>query len=237
MRLLSVLIICFCFHVVKGQPGLLQEEWKRQTTLLGGTGLSITPTAYHCGNRQIGMGVSWIPPSHSFLEFSRSRMVSDRIFFVNLGYLPFLEVTMRLTQPLHKDHFGIGDRSVFVKLRLLEEQEQRPALSIGFHDPLGNGYHHALYAVASKSYSLKQHCRMLFNLGYGTRIGPIQNSYLGGIFWGTAFSWKILTSTLEWTSGDFNFALNCRPVSCFQVNISMLSMKKLAGNLQFSIKI
>lgn len=75
-----------------------------------------------------------------------------RFWFVNFQALPFLETTFRLTERLNATT-GEGmttDRAFDLKLRLLEENDWRPALALGLQDLIGTGLYAGEYLVASK---------------------------------------------------------------------------------------
>ncbi|MBE9604585.1 YjbH domain-containing protein [Acetobacteraceae bacterium H6797] len=86
------------------------------------------------------------------LETGASIRHQRRFWFLNLQALPFLETTFRLTERLNAT-IGQGmttDRAFDLKIRLMQENEWRPALAIGLQDLIGTGLYAGEYLVASK---------------------------------------------------------------------------------------
>ncbi|MFC0410834.1 YjbH domain-containing protein [Roseomonas elaeocarpi] len=75
-----------------------------------------------------------------------------RFYFLSFQALPFLETTFRTTDRLNGTT-GSGrttDRALDLKLRLLPESDDLPALAIGLQDMIGTGLYGGEYVVASK---------------------------------------------------------------------------------------
>lgn len=98
------------------------------------------------------------------LEAGLSLRRQRRNYFLNFQALRWLETTFRFTERLNATT-GTGtttDRSFDVKVRLVEEDDWRPAVAIGLQDLMGTGIYSGEYIVASKRwYDLD------FSLGLG----------------------------------------------------------------------
>lgn len=240
MRFCSVLLIicfCSCFGMVNGQPGSIDSLRAPQFALLGGRGLVKTPSAYVTADKELNVAVTYWTAGSSQLDFSKDRRVGDKIYWINIGYLPFLEVSIQVTKPDHEDHFGIGDRSIFMKLNICKEKEHRPAISVGLNDPFGNGYYHAAYAVASKHIIVGKTTYLELTMGYGNRINTAQNYYLEGAFAGAALNFKFLSANVEMESKQINLAAKATLFKKLYLNVAVLNGKALAGSFLFSTKI
>ncbi|MFK7983610.1 MAG: hypothetical protein AB8G86_26775 [Saprospiraceae bacterium] len=117
-----------CLLLLLGNEGISQEN--RRTNhlgILGNTGLAFVPTAYITPESQISLGFSHLPKEVAFVTRSKMDGVGEHVKFLNLGYLSFLEITIRLTKPYGTENtFGIGDRSYFFKIKALKEKNIDP---------------------------------------------------------------------------------------------------------------
>ncbi len=86
------------------------------------------------------------------IEAGASIRRQRRNYTINFQALRWLETTFRFTERLNATT-GRGtttDRSFDVKLRLVEENDWRPAVAVGLQDLLGTGIYSGEYVVASK---------------------------------------------------------------------------------------
>ena len=117
---------------------LAAEELPPSGSALGGAGLIETRNArFHADGA---------------LEAGSSIRHQRRAWFLNFQALPFLETSFRLTERFDSSagHGMTTDRGFDLKLRLLEESEDTPALAIGLQDFIGTGLYSGEYIVASK---------------------------------------------------------------------------------------
>jgi hypothetical protein len=88
--------------------------------------------------------------------------------FASVGFLPFVEVGLRLTRITGVPRQALGDRMASVRLRLLEEAARRPAVVLGAHDLVGTRRFHTIYVVGSKSVAMVPWVGdVRLHLGYG----------------------------------------------------------------------
>lgn len=219
---------------------LAQEIPGKQLGLYGNSGAVLTPSGYLVPDRQLSFGVSYIPQGYTQINRREPLWRGDRVIFANLGLLPFLEVTFRLTSPDgSKNNFGIGDRSLFLRGRITQEKKYLPAIAIGLHDGIGIvGYHHAAYVVASKSWVMNNNSQFVVSGGYGTKIdGNASNTYLQGLFGNISWQWKPLTLNLEYDAKKVNAALKLRLLKVIVFDAALIDLKKFTGgvNLQFML--
>jgi hypothetical protein len=88
------------------------------------------------------------------LEAGTALRHQRRFWFVSFQALPWLEATYRLTERLDGTS-GSGmttDRAFDLKLRLVEEDDWRPAVAVGLQDFIGTGIYAGEYLVASKRF-------------------------------------------------------------------------------------
>lgn len=221
-------LMLFC-NVLQAQP----QEWPTHRALLGNTGLVFTPTANIANDRQFSVGFGYIPERFSQLN-NNDFKTGDKIWFVNMGFLPFLEISVRLSKPSGSGSIhGIGDRSIFLKVPILRERNDwRPALAIGIHDPFGNGNYHSNYLVATKHFQLNKDVVLLLNAGYGVAVLETFNEYLIGPFGGAAATWKFLTLEVEHDADRVNGALKVDLLNNhITLDLAMIGMRSVTGGV------
>jgi hypothetical protein len=118
--------------------------------LTGTTGLISIPTAMMPADGTLTLGMNRLDERYHGYEQEKQQGHDAIVQFASVGFLPFVEVGLRLTRGVGVPDQAIGDRMVSVRLRLLKEGTHAPAVVVGAHDLLGTRYFHAEYVVASK---------------------------------------------------------------------------------------
>ena len=163
------------------------------SSVMGYSGLVVTPTARILEDGQLSANVSRIPKLYAdnYKPYVRTCYVAA------MGFMPFMEATMGFIRP---DNFqgGVGDRTVSVRLRLLREQRRAPAITIGFHDffaveefdlePADAQHFTSSYIVMTKNIHMFQSATIGFTIGYGSNWLPSSDNQLNGMFGGVEFS-------------------------------------------------
>ncbi|HEU0298520.1 MAG TPA: YjbH domain-containing protein [Longimicrobium sp.] len=156
-------------------------------SLTGTTGLVSIPTAAMPADRTLTLAVNVIDRGFDNPRFPDRRALVQS---ASLGFLPFVEVGLRLTRALDAPRpQALGDRMVSVRVRLLDETVHRPAVVLGGQDLVGTRLRHAVYVVASKEVDSGTVLgRTGVHLGYGgnplsLRIG---GSQFAGVFGGVS---------------------------------------------------
>lgn len=208
--------------------------------LLGNTSLIFVPTAYIVPENNLSIGFSHIDKLSSFVVYSQEYEVGEHVKYLNLGYLSFLEITLRLTKPYgSKNTFGIGDRSYFIKIQALKERDFLPAVAVGIHDWFTRATNfHTGYIVLSKSMdSSEKPWSIHTHLGYGNKVQETENNYLIGVFGGIDFNWKFLTVLAEYDAKTIHAGLkfNIKDIVFFQA--TLLNMKKIGGGINVRFKL
>ena len=242
MKAYCFILFCFVDSLLFGQAGFSDPSiWEAQLALTGHTGLIITPSAYLSPDRQLAFGYGYIPDEFSLIEEGTFTQ-GDHIYYLNIGFLPFIETTLRLTKPVNsRNLYGIGDRSFFFRINVLKEKRNLPAITIGLHDPFGTGLNNTSYLVASKSLQVSTNSNLTVSGGYGTRLSEIfdaKNYYLTGFFGGVTYSWKEYSIALENDTDQFNLAIKSifwKERLNFQA--ALLGMKSVTGSIGMKFKI
>jgi len=142
---------------------LFQPENGIAQSLTGPTGLVTIPTAEMPKDGEISFGLNYYHKKY-FVYGDNYHAIAG---IITLGYLPFLEISPRLSRPLNfPGEQGLGDRVVCIRLRLFKENAFFPSFVLGIHNPVGNSHFNASYLVSSKSLRLSNY-KIGLHLGYG----------------------------------------------------------------------
>jgi hypothetical protein len=147
IRLSIYLFIYFYCFLVIAEPNsdyLIKDQYSQST--YGSIGLIQTPTARFSNDGEFGFGVS--------SEAPYNRLYGKAQFF------PWLEAVLRYTEGTHLGYYGDTfrisqtwkDKGLDIKIRLFEENTNRPELAVGFIDLGGTGSFGSEYLVASKRF-------------------------------------------------------------------------------------
>lgn len=217
-----------------------EKGGRQQITLMGYSGLMLVPSAQVMQNGQLNVGISRVPGL-----YAHHWPYDDwTIYFISLGYLPFLEGSAMIVRPDHYP-FGAGDRSVHIKIRLFDEHGRWPAVAFGAQDlfaikslklePPEAQKFASLYAVAARNYHLK-YMNICVNLGFGTDALPAQSHQLDGFFAGMLVSPHRYFSLLaEYDAHEFNAGFRLHPCRYFQTQLVWWKMESLTATMALSI--
>jgi len=170
---------------------LFTSSFLHTQTLEGTTGLFFIPTAEMQRDGQLSIGTNFVNRELiSFGGFAEDAFTP----FITFTYLPSVEFSLRITR-LIKSRVttqGIGDRTLSVRIRFIEEGEVLPAFAFGLHDALavfgGSGaiHNNALYIVSSKNISLHSFLIESISLhaGYGSDAIKADTHNFVGLFGG-----------------------------------------------------
>lgn len=165
---------------------------------LGTSGLLTIPTADIQTDGTFIGGGNYLPVGMLPAEFTKS----TANYFVNLTFLPFVEMTYRCT--LARIDLPTGkrswqqDRSVSLRLRLLKEKRYIPGLAVGSNDAFttyelnpfsnkgGNRFFSSIYGVVSKNIPLGRD-RLGVTVGYYLPVRK-QTSSNTGFFSGVSYT-------------------------------------------------
>jgi len=142
MRPLAVFLVSASLSVLPPGARVLRSQ-----ALTGTTGLVTIPTAAMPPDGSATIGVHWIDPRYHRSPYGDNTAIYE---FADIGFLPFVEVGLRLTRVLDTPDQALGDRMVSVRFRLLEERARTPAVVVGAHDLVGTRIYHTTYVAASK---------------------------------------------------------------------------------------
>lgn len=221
---------------------------QNQTTVmpgqLGYAGLVYTPSANMAPWKTADIGFTHF--SRTISKTYNAGETSERSFLGSIVFLPFLEVSLKLTRPYQnetdqlrngKRYRGIGDRSISLRVQVLKETARRPALAIGIQDPFptNSDFFNTQYAVISKSFR-RNGLTLASNLGFGYTSDD--EAFLKGIFGGFNLSWKYLNLMAEYDTQYFNAGIGLHFKEIVFLQIAMIDGRGYSGNLnvRFQLK-
>lgn len=162
-------------------------------SLTGASGLFTIPTANIYNDGEVSIGVNYLPQKYNQTRFGTSDAM---IYSGSVVFLPFLELSLRLTKPNDSDPDYIGDRMPSLRVKLYNESEYMPSIAFGVHDFLvgikgdsADAHYNSVYAVVSKSFSTNTiFHRLEFTLGYGSDVMDAAGHQFIGLFGGVSAS-------------------------------------------------
>lgn len=240
------MLIIWCIISVT-QFVLAQEVENKQSSQLsnlGYSGLIFTPSAYTVPWGEIAVGLSHFHEETAFTyDLGLTPDIGlrkERTLFLNIGFLPFAEFTVRLTKPYDSTdkNYGIGDRSISGRVQLIKEQRHLPAILIGANDLSSeSSYFNTNYVVFSKSLSHKN-LLLQGNIGYGFKFIDSKKHYLQGVFTGAKAYWKQIYLLCEYDAENINWGMGYNLKNHLSVQASFIKGRYLNGsiNVHFNIK-
>lgn len=214
---------------------------------LGVTGLLTIPTADMQADGTFMGGGNFLPEAMmpSNWEYNTGN------YFVNITFLPFLEVAYRCTL-LHGE-FVKGskwnqDRSVSLRLRPLKEGKWWPAIVVGSNDAFttgelnmfknaaGNRFFSSVYIVGTKHLLLGGH-----DLGFslGGNIPFRKDSYRKGIFGGVGYSPAFLRSVTlmaEYDAEAVSIGAAAQLFNHFSLHAFCYDFKAVSAGIRYEFK-
>lgn len=230
----AIILICFWATLVRADA---------KNTVFGYSGFIITPTAEILQDGQVTGNVGRLPKLYAdhYAPYNRTS------FMASVGFLPFLEASFGFVRP---DNYqgGVGDRTVAIRFKVLNEHANWPAVSIGFHDffaverldlePMDAQHFAALYLVASKQFDMPLNSSLVLNMGYGPDWLPAKDSHLLGWFGGVQYSpIEQLDLILEYDSLHFNGGIRFLFFSHLQYSLSFWQLQYIMHQLSFNFSL
>lgn len=226
---LSVLLRC----VIVAAAGA--HEMPAQA-LPGTSGLVSIPTATIAADGTVAAGVNLIAPHYHEYYGGTFDENAAQVRFATIGFLPFVEVGLRLTHLYGGVPQGIGDRMVSGRVRLLKEGGHLPALAVGAHDVVGTRLYHATYAVATKHVRTAAG-RAGLTVGYGHDVLGLRTKgrQFDGLFGGVSLAprpW--ITLMAEYDGERPNAGVRLGPVRGVALLAAVQNGDALSGGLSYT---
>lgn len=214
--------------------------WGRAQPTAGTIGLLNIPTAEIHKDGTFVIGTNYLPEAFTPSSFS----YPTGNYYFNLTFLPFLDVTYRLTLLKLESGKYNQDRSFGLRIRLSKEQEYLPAFVIGGNDiytsspgKRSNQYFGSMYGVVSKTLYWKG-----YKIGFTTGLGlkAFRNNELKGLFYGISISpdyFKQVSLHAEYDTHHINFGGSAILFGHLYFNVFLNNYRNLMGGLAYKINL
>lgn len=206
-------------------------------SLAGTSGLVTIPTASIAADGEVSAGVNVMAAHyHEYYEDGRFDENAAIVQFVTVGFLPFVEVGLRLTRIADVPRQALGDRMVSFRVRLLKEGSHRPAVAVGVHDIVGTRIFHAQYAVASKTLATAAGPVGL-HLGYGADVLPLraQGRQFDGLFGGVTVAPQRWVTLMAEYDGEYpNAGVRLGPVHGVALLAALQNFDGVSGGVSYT---
>lgn len=208
-------------------------------SMSGTTGLLNIPTANMQRDGTFMFGGNYLPEAITPESFS----FNTGNYYINITFLPFVEVNYRLTlgQTKSTGRYNQQDRSFALRCRILKEGKFIPALVIGGNDLYthtngdGNQYFEAVYIVETKTFLLG---RNIFSTTIGSGIDVLEKNQYDGIFGGISYSpyfFSPLTLIAEYDSKVFNTGISLFLFNHLSLHAFAYDLKYFCGGMQYKV--
>lgn len=210
---------------------------------LGVTGLLNIPTADMQADGTFMVGANYLPEQMlpDFWNYNSGN------YFLNITFLPFLEVGYRCTLMKLKTGKWNQDRSVSLRIRPLKEGRYWPSLVVGSNDALttgqlntfngetGNRYFSSVYGVVTKHFQPGGHD---LGLSFGYNIPFRKNTpgerLFGGMSYSPAF-FRPLTLMAEYDGSVLNMGGSLRLFNHFTMHLFCYDLKAISGGIRYEL--
>lgn len=207
---------------------------------LGGVSAIMTvPTARVLQDGYLAAGFGHYPKPYAVFAGPQH---DNLAYFLTVGFLPFIEVSLRATRASDYELVSIGDRMASLRLQLVPERHYIPAVTIGLHDVIAiqgkEGWFEALYAVASKEFAVGTDFSLEPTLGYGVDWLEARNHEFNGIFGGLSLGFrKLIFLKAEYDASRYNAGLGFDLFNLLTANMILLDMKTMAFGMNVRIRL
>lgn len=156
-------------------------------TIGGITGLLNTPSAQMQEDGTFIMGANYLPDIITPEPFN----YNTGNYYFNITFLPFLEVSYKMTLFSNDGKYNRQDRSIGMKGRLIKERHIIPSVVVGANDihtsssGHGNQYFGSMYIVTTKDFAWTKN-KLGITLGYS--FAPFRHNNYVGLFGGLSYS-------------------------------------------------
>jgi Exopolysaccharide biosynthesis protein YbjH len=213
---------------------------------MGTTGLLNIPSADMQADGTFMAGANYLPKE----LLPEAWGYNSGNYFVNLTFLPFMEVAYRCT--FLREEFKAGnklqqDRSVSVRLRPLKEGKWWPSVVVGSNDAFtsgelnpfkesgGNRFFSSVYVVGTKHVVFYDHDIGVTVGGHVPfRQASEKKGFFGGISYSPAFL-KPLSLMAEYDSKVVNVGLSARLFHHFSLHAFSYDFKTISGGIRYEL--
>lgn len=210
---------------------------------MGVTGLLNIPTADMQADGTFMVGANYLPEQ----MLPASWNYDSGNYFLNMTFLPCLEIGYRCTLKKLKTGKWNQDRSVSLRLRPLKEGKYWPSVVVGSNDALttghlnmfsevtGNRYFSSVYGVATKHLRPGGH-DLAFSIGWD--IPFRKNTPREGVFGGMSYSpafFRLLSLMAEYDGNAVNMGGSIRFFNHFTVHLFCYNLEAVSCGIRYEL--
>lgn len=217
--------------------GLAGDETHAQA-LTGTMGLVAVPTAEMPADGALAAGLNLVARGHHGYALPGHADEPLLVQYLGVGFLPFVEVGLRLTRMVNVPRQALGDRMVSIRVRLVEEGAYAPAVVLGAHDLTGTRFFHSIYLVGSRHLGeLPGAGRAGAHLGYGGDLLGLEPRWVqfDGVFGGLSLephpSFMLMA---EHDTERVNVGTRARILGRVTLLVSVQGMSALSGGIGYT---
>ena len=213
-------------------------------SLSGMSGMLTIPTGNIINDGEVYLGVNYLPEVElTRYNFNHSSLTP----FISIGFLPFLEISVRSTYPVDGfEYSATGDRMPSLRIKIFSETNVLPSTSIGLHDFVnvfgGTEAQHfnSLYIVASKRLISTNGIVLTSTVGYGSDIIKANGHQFVGLFGGLeatisfAKSYFDISLISEYDGKKFNAGSRIKLLNHVNILFGLFDLKYASGGISFS---
>ncbi len=138
-----------------------------QFTMTGLKGMTVVPEASVVEDKTFMYGIHFNPRNHALMLYPDREGTYEIVNSLVFGFLPRTNLVLNLTQIPEASRNGIGDRSIQIVFKILNETGFRPDITMSLDAPFGiNQFLASNYLLTSKSFGFLNFI-VRPSLGYG----------------------------------------------------------------------
>lgn len=200
-------------------------------TAVGTTGLLNIPRATPNTDGTFMFGGSFLPQqlTPDYFNYNTGN------YFLNITFLPFLEISYTLTFLKVNNKDINQDRSISARLYCFKEKRTIPAVAIGINDLKGTSFYKAAYVVATKHFHTNY---LTFSISTGITARNLEWQGINGLFTGITMDFnrlKGLQIVTEYDSRVINAGVLVTLFNHLQLTAFAYDLKYVVGGLSYKI--
>lgn len=207
-------------------------------SLTGLSGLFNIPSGDITEDGTIILGANYLEKSH--LKYARG--IRDVVTpFVTIGFLPFLEVSIRITRQInYHGESHVMDRMFSGKIKFIDENKYFPSVILGLHNPYSTDaeakHFTSTYLAVSKNFSFSSFLnRIHFTIGFGSDIIKAADYQFIGLFGGVSISFFDNVELIgEYDAERFNAGIRLTIFNHIKLLGGFMDLKHFSGGAAFS---
>jgi hypothetical protein len=210
-------------------------------SLSGLSGLFNIPTAETADDGEMIIGVNFLERNHLKYAGGKRDVISP---FITVGFLPFLELSVRITRQLNANYTShVMDRMFSAKVKFINESEFFPSLTFGLQNPYSTledaNHFNSTYLVLSKNIFINTIInRVHLIVGFGSDIIKAADHQFVGLFGGASITLLNFSELMiEHDAERFNAGIRLIFFNQIKLLAGLMDLKYLSGGISVGFKL